>query len=146
MFDNSRTDIYDYLYNLMKGVVTDNVYLMTEPQELTQSDLDDGFIVIHVGELIDRGEFQGECFGRARCYVEAFIPPISRGRIDIEKYRAYEEGIMTIINEAIESESEPYCIQAQGVISSDFGESGNAKNNFFTFVKSFLVITDNREN
>ena len=35
MFNESRIDIYDYLYSLVHGVVTNNVYRMGEPTETT---------------------------------------------------------------------------------------------------------------
>ena len=56
MVNESRIDIYDYLYNLFYDVVTKNVYSMEVPQELTQSDTQDGFIVLHVGDLNDENK------------------------------------------------------------------------------------------
>ena len=127
MFNESRIDIYNYLYTLFYGTVTENVYSMNEPQELTKSDTSDGFIVLHVGNLIDESEFSLDAFGQVRCYVEAFIPPISRGRLDVEKYKAFEDGINAVIKEAMDSSEGIYYIQSDSVISLDAEETNNAK-------------------
>ena len=89
----SRIDIYDYVYNLFYDVVTKNVYSMFEPQELTTSDTNDGFLVIRVGDLYDESEFTCSAYGWARVYVEAYVPPLSRGRLDYTKYQEYEDAI-----------------------------------------------------
>ena len=44
MIDESRIGIYNYVYGLLYGTVSENVYSMNEPQELTDSDTQDGFI------------------------------------------------------------------------------------------------------
>lgn len=145
MVNNSRIDIYNYLYTLLYGTVSENVYSMNEPQELTTSDTSDGFLVIHVGELIDAGEFTEDAYGLARCYIEAFIPPISRGRLDVEKYKAFEDGINAVIKEAMDSSEGTYYIQSDSVISLDAEETNNANNTYFTFIKSFIVVVDEQE-
>ena len=146
MLNKSRSDIYDYLYNLFYGTVTENVYPMNEPQELEDTDRNDGFIVLHVGSIYDDSEFNAQAYGWARCYVEAFIPPITRGRLDVEKYREFETSIDTAINNAIAStvDSSTYFIQEDSVISSDTEEANNANNTFFVFIKSFIVVMDNK--
>ena len=145
MFNESRIDIYNYLYTLFYGTVTENVYSMNEPQELTKSDTSDGFIVLHVGNLIDESEFSLDAFGQVRCYVEAFIPPISRGRLDVEKYKAFEDGINAVIKEAMDSSEGTYYIQSDSVISLDAEETNNTNNTYFTFIKSFIVVVDEQE-
>jgi len=142
MVNESRIDIYDYLYNLFYDVVTKNVYSMQEPQELSASDTKDGFIVIRVGSLNDESEFVGQAYGRVRCYVQAFVPPISRGRLDFKKYKEYEDGINAVIKLATESDSGTYTIQEESVLSSDAEETSTSNNLFFTFIKSFVVIID----
>lgn len=146
MLNKSRSDIYDYLYNLFYGTVTENVYPMNEPQELEDTDRNDGFIVLHVGSIYDDSEFNAQAYGWARCYVEAFIPPITRGRLDVEKYKEFETSIDTAINNAIAStvDSSTYFIQEDSVISSDTEEANNANNTFFVFIKSFIVVMDNK--
>ena len=146
MIDDSRISIYDYLYNLFFGVVTENVYSMNEPQELTESDVKDGFLVTHVGNIVDESEFSLQALGRVRCFVEAFIPLISRGRLDVDKYREFEEGITTVVRNASEhaDENEKYYIVDDEIISMDGAEISNANNAYFTFIKSFVInISDN---
>ena len=139
MVNESRIDIYDYLYNLFYDVVTKNVYSMEPPQELTQSDTQDGFIVLHVGDLNDESEFAHQTYGWARCFVEAFIPPISRGRLDYDKYREFEDAITDVIHLASDEVIDGYSVQEGSVLSMDGSETTNANNSYFTFIKSFIV-------
>lgn len=139
MVNESRIDIYDYLYNLFYDVVTKNVYSMEVPQELTQSDTQDGFIVIHVGDLNDESEFAHQTYGWARCFVEAYIPPISRGRLDYDKYREFEDAITEVIHLASDEVIDGYSVQEGSVLSMDGSETTNANNSYFTFIKSFIV-------
>lgn len=142
MLNKSRSDIYDYLYGLFYGTVTENVYSMSEPQELEDTDRTDGFIVLHVGNMYDNSEFSGQTYGEVRCYVEAYIPPVTRGRLDVDKYREYESAITQTIENAIASpnQNEDYCIQEDSLISSETEEVTNANNIFFVFIKSFIVV------
>lgn len=144
MFSVSRKAIYDYLYNLFYGVVTENVY-EKEPQELTKSDVEDGFIILTVGILNDSSEFSCETYGEARCFVEAYIPPRSRGRLNLDKYEAFENSINQVIKTAAADSSGDYQIQEESVISSDGDVVSNANNIFHTFIKSFTVFTDVQE-
>ena len=147
MVNKSRSDIYDYLYNLFYGTVTENVYMMGEPQELESTDRADGFLVIHVGDIIDDSEFDYNAYGWVRCFIEAYIPPISRGRLDVDKYRAFEDAINLSIDAAIESttDDDTYYIEADSVLSEDADDTGNANNAFFVFIKSFIVVIDKKE-
>lgn len=140
MFDDSRIGIYDYLRSVFEGNVTDNVYDMSVPQELTRSDAKEGFIVLHVGSIKDRSEFPRNTYGWVRCDVEAFIPPISRGRVNKDKYKEFEDGINTCIREAAEyAQSDIYQIREESVLSSETLEITNANNAFYVFIKSFIV-------
>ena len=145
MVNESRIDIYDYLYNLLFGVVSENVYDMHPPTELTESDTKDGFIVIHVGGMVDESEFDLQAYGRVRCYIEAFVPPISRGRMNHDIYALMENGINTLIDEQSENRDGAYYIEKDSVISMDDDESSTADNTYFTFIKSFIVVIDNQE-
>lgn len=145
MVNVSRTDIYNYLHGLLVGTVSDNIYPMRVPQELTDSDTRDGFIVINVGYLIDEGEFDCEAYGSVRCYVEAFIPPKSRGRLNDKLFKQYEDGINAVIDEASLTREGDYYIEKGSVISLDATESSTADNTYFTFIKSFIVIIDKQE-
>lgn len=142
MLNPSRIDIYDYLYGLFYGEVTENVYSMNEPQELTESDARDGFLVLHVGNLVDESEFSGEAFGEVRCFVEAFIPPISRGRLNKNLYNRYEKAINKVIKDASKVADGSYYIQEGTVVSVDGDEASTANNVYFTFIKTFIVISD----
>lgn len=139
MLNKSRIDIYDYLYNLFFETVTENVYSMNEPQELTPDDTNDGFIVIRIGDIIDDSEFSGETYGHVRCYVEAFVPPISRGRLDVEKYKAFEDSINDVIAVATMETGGEYHVREDSVISMDGDVASTANNTYFSFIKSFIV-------
>lgn len=139
MVDESRIGIYNYLYNLFYDVVTRNVYAMQEPQELTSSDVKDGFLVIQVGNINDESEFACETYGWARCYVYAFVPPISRGRLDYDKFETFENAINSVIKTESENSGGTYGIQYDSVVSNDIVERSNANNTYFTFAKSFIV-------
>jgi hypothetical protein len=142
MLKESRIDIYDYLYNLLYGVVSENVYDMRPPQELTQSDTEDGFIVIHVGDVVDESEFDGQAFGRVRCFIEAYIPQVSRGRVNHDIYAVMENAINNVINEQSEVDEGTYYIDRGSVLTADDDEVTNANNAYFTFIKSFVVVID----
>ena len=139
MVNESRIDIYDYLYELFYDVVTKNVYSINAPQELTESDTRDGFIVINVGDLYDESEFRHQTYGWARCFVEAYIPQFSRGRLDFDKYSEFEDGINDVIHNASLTTVNGYTVQEDSVLSMDGDETTNANNTYFTFIKSFIV-------
>lgn len=146
MIQESRIKVYDYVYNLLFGVVSDNVYPMYESQTLTESDVADGFIVISIGSINDESEFRGHSFAWCRVLVEAYVPPMSRGRLDEEKYSLFEDAI----NEAIDNEAENgsnlnYSIRNDGIVSWDDYEDSNSNNAFYKFIKSFIVQIDNVE-
>lgn len=140
MMNESRMAIYNYVYGLLYNTVTRNVYSMNEPQELTESDTKDGFIVVRVGDINDESEFHCEAYGWVRVFIEAYIPPISRGRLDKAKYKTFEDGINDVINAEIENgTSENYSIQSDGVLSMDGNTDTNANNAYYLYVKSFIV-------
>lgn len=140
MFSKSRIGVYDYLYGLFYNVVTKNVYSMHEPQELTSSDTKDGFIVIRVGDIQDRSEFTAEAYAQVRCYVEAYVPTMSRGRLDYGKYADYENKIENVLEGAIASGgSSPYSIQDDEILSMDTKEDSQSNNQYFLLIKSFIV-------
>lgn len=138
----SRIDIYDYLYNLLFGVASENVYDMRVPQELTESDTKDGFLVIHVGDIVDESEFDGRAYGSVRCFIEAFVPQISRGRVNHDIYALMENSINNIIEEQSNVSDGDYYIEKDSIISSDDTDDSNADNSYFNFIKSFVVIID----
>ena len=142
MVEESRIAIYDYLKPLF-SVVTQNIYSMRVPTENTTDDTSNGFIVIEVGSIRDESEFDLQTFGWVRCFVTAYVPQKTRGRLDKERYKAFEDGI----NQAIRSEintptSDMYAIQADGILSMDDDEDTNKGNQYNVFVKSFIVTID----
>jgi len=140
MVDESRIGIYNYVYRLLYGVVSENVYSMNEPQELTESDTKDGFIVIRVADINDASEFRCEAYGWARVFVEAYVPTISRGRLDKTKYKQFEDGITQAITNEIENNtSDTYSIQEDGILSMDSNADANANNAYYLYVKTFIV-------
>lgn len=142
MVEESRIAIYEYVASILEEV-SENVYLMDEPQELTQSDTDDGFIVITLGDLIDNGEFEGESFATVRAFVQCYVPPITRGRLNVQLYDRYERGINAAIKNASRNDNQgTYWIQPDSFISADLGDEENANNAYYMFVKSFVVVID----
>ena len=140
MIDESRIGIYNYVYGLLYDVVTKNVYSMNEPQELTDSDTHDGFIVIRVGDVYDNSEFPCETYAQVRVFVEAYIPPISRGRLDKAKYKSFEDGINAVIAEEMSNgTNEHYSIESDGILSMDSNQDTNANNTYYMFIKSFII-------
>lgn len=145
MFNESRIDIYDYLYDLFYDTVTKNVYKMGEPTENTESDTTDGFITLRVGVLNDDSEFDGDAYGWARCYVTAYVPKKSRGRLDSVKYKSFETGINTAVRLATESRGGEYYILGGSELSTDDDEVSQKGNQYHIYMKSFVVVTNNQE-
>ena len=142
MVDESRIGIYEYVESILTSV-TENVYLMDEPQELTPSDTEDGFIVISVGDFIDASEFNGNAYAAARLFVRCFVPKITRGRLNKTLYKKYEDDVNAAISLASSSDNQgKYWIDEESVISADFGEDSNANNAYYMFVKSFVVLVE----
>lgn len=143
MITVSRTDIYDYVYGLLFGVVTKNVYRMGEAQELLDSDTNDGFVTISVGDIIDESEFRSQTFGWCRVTLTAYVPPKSRGRLDRDKYKVFEDGIDSVINNEMDNGShEVFSIQEDGILSMDGVDDSNANNLYYLYIKSFIVTID----
>lgn len=141
MINDSRIGIYKYVESLLTDTF-DNVYLMNEPQELLKSDVANGFIVIRVGDLNDESEFEGNAYGWARVFLETYIPPISRGRLNVELYQSYENSINQIIKAAGTQRNGLYWIQSGSVLSTDANIENNANNAYYLFIKSFVVMID----
>ena len=142
MVNESRMGIYEYIENILTSI-TENVYLMEEPQELTEDDTTNGFIVVTVGDLLDASEFKYSAFGYARVYIRCYVPPISRGRLDTVKYKQFEDAINAAIDHAAEADNNgTYWIDEDSLVSTDGKEDGNANNTYYMFIKSFIVVVD----
>lgn len=145
MVEESRIAIYDYLKSLFTGV-SENVYTMRVPTENTADDTKNGFIVIEVGSIRDESEFDLQAFGWVRCYVTAYVPQKTRGRLDKDKYTAFENGINAAIRSEINAPtSDTYFIQADSILSMDDDEDTNKGNQYNVFAKSFIVTIDGSE-
>lgn len=145
MLNDSRIDIYDYLANKMKAV-TANVYSMGEPMENTSEDVDEGFLVIRVGDLNDNSEFSLNAYAQTRCYVTAYVPKKTRGRLNKTLYKDFETKINNVIKEAQSaSNDDTYYILPDSVVSMDDDETTQKSNQYHVFIKSFIVVVDNKE-
>lgn len=145
MINDSRIDIYDYLSGLMKQV-TDNVYPMGEPTTTTESDAENGFIVILVGRLNDDSEFSCEAYLWTRCYITAYVPKKNRGILNKSLYKEYETSINDIIrSEQGKTDESRYYIVPDTVVSMDDDEKTQKNNQYHVFTKSFIVGTDYQE-
>ena len=147
MIQESRIDLYDYLYGLFHNVVSKNVYKMGEPMETTKSDVEDGFLLIRVGNMMDESEFSCECLINVRCYVIAYVPKKSRGRLDSDKYKAFESGINRVVRNEIKNGTNlSYFIVPDSVLSMDDDETTEKGNQYHLYIKSFVVGMDDNIN
>lgn len=145
MIDKSRIAIYDYLYSLLFGVVTNNVHSMGEPSETTDDEAENGFVVTQVGDIEDESEFDGFAYAWARCYIYAYVPKLSRGRLNKRKYKEYEDAITSVIKNAETQGNEDYYIKPETTISMDNNDNTMKGNQYHIFVKSFVVVIDKQE-
>lgn len=144
--DSSRISVYNYLSSLF-STVTPNLYSMSEPTAATESDTTNGFIVTHVGAINDESEFGGDAYGWVRCSVEAYVPKRERGRLNKTKYKVLEDGINDVIkaNTGLNNDG-GYYIMEDSILSMDDDENTQKGNQFHVFVKSFVVVIDQKEN
>lgn len=140
MVNESRIEIYNFLKPLFSSV-TQNIYPMRVPTENTADDTKNGFIVILVGNIVDVSEFDLNTYAQVRCYVVAYVPQKSRGRLDEAKFAYFEDGINEAIRNAINNpdNSSAYYIQADSILSMDDDEDTNKGNQYNVFAKSFIV-------
>lgn len=142
MFNESRIDIYDYIYGLVYGVVTNNVYRMGEPVETTESDTNNGFVVINVGNMNDDSEFSCDAYGWVRCSIMAFVPKKSRGRLNKTLYKSFETSINQVVKNAMLAKDASYYISGDNVLSMDSDEITQKGNQYHVYIKSFVVVID----
>lgn len=147
MINESRIAIYDYLYKLFDDVVSVNVYAIAPPKELTSKDTKNGFLVVRATTINDVSEFKGEAYAWTRCYVTAYVPTVSRGRLDYDAFREIEETINSIINNEIENtKNDMYSIQKGSILSYDSLENTNDDNIYYLYTKSFTITIYNNSN
>lgn len=141
MYDITRSSIYDYVYNMFYDVVTKNVYKVDEPQELTEDDTKNGFIIIKVGDMNDQSEFFAEAYGTVRVFITAYIPTRSRGRLDRQLYKEMEKAILDVILDYAQNhKSKYYNVLPETLISMDNFDSTNKDNAYHQFIKSFQLM------
>lgn len=144
--DATRISLYGFLSEVFADV-TDNLYSMTVPTENTKSDVESGFVVTNVGNVVDESEFDGDAYGWVRCQVTAFVPKKSRGRLNKELYKAFEDGISAAIKAKTGENNEGgYYILEDSVLSMDDDENTIKGNQYHVFVKSFVVVIDQQSN
>lgn len=139
MVKESRIALYDYLKSVFADV-TQNIYSMRVPTENTTDDTKNGFIVIEIGAIVDESEFDLQTYGEVRCFVTAYVPQKTRGRLDSDKYAAFENSINAALRAEIDSpSSDVYYIQSDRILSMDDNEDSQKGNQYNVFVKSFIV-------
>ena len=144
--DATRISLYGFLSEVFADV-TDNLYSMTVPTENTKSDVESGFVVTNVGNVVDESEFDGDAYGWVRCQVTAFVPKKSRGRLNKELYKAFEDDINAAIKAKTGENNEGgYYILEDSVLSMDDNENTIKGNQYHVFVKSFVVVIDQQSN
>lgn len=144
--NSSRISLYNYLSELFSSV-SQNIYPMGVPTENTQDDTTNGFIVTKVGDLQDASEFDSNCYGWVRCFVTAYVPKASRGRLNKQLYATFENGIDNVIKANTgRVTSGGYYIMEDSVLSMDDGEETQKGNQYHVFVKSFVIVIDQTNN
>lgn len=139
MLNESRIDLYDYICGIF-GDVSENIYKMKIPQELTESDATEGFIVVYLGDIYDDSEFLKQAYGDVRVVVSAYVPLKSRGRLNKELYKAFESSINDALDdEILNGNNEHYTIQDDGILSMDDVEDNNANNSYSVYTKTFII-------
>jgi len=144
--DSTRISLYGFLSEVFANV-TNNLYSMTIPTENTKSDTVDGFAVTSVGNVVDESEFDGNAYGWVRCQIMAFVPKKTRGRLNKELYKTFEDSINTAIAAySGENNDGGYYIQEDSVLSMEDNENTQKGNQYHVFVKSFIVVIDQQSN
>lgn len=145
MVNNSRIDIYDYLKTLFTSV-SDNIYSMTVPTDNTTDDTEHGFLVTRVGSINDESEFDEQAYGWVRCYVSAYVPKKTRGRLNKDLYKSFEDGITDAIKAAMRTgNTSTYYVIEDKILSLDDDEATVKGNQYHVFIKSFKVAIDQQE-
>lgn len=142
MLDAATTKVLDYLYGIFESTVNGNLYSMYEPKELLKADTEKGFAVIRAGQINNESEFGNSAYGWVRCYIDVYVPPMSRGRLDYDTAGDLESKVLTAIdNEIANGTSDTYSIRSGSMLSTQ-SDNSNADNEYFVFVKSFIVDID----
>lgn len=139
MVEESRIALYEYLKSVFSGV-SENIYSMRVPTENSTEDTKNGFIVIEIGNIVDESEFDLQAYAEVRCFVTAYVPQKTRGRLDSSKYAVFENSINAALHAEIDNPtSDIYYIQRDRILSMDDNEDSQKGNQYNVFVKSFIV-------
>lgn len=138
MIDARRMPIYRYVQSLFEGKVTDYVYPMGIPTNLTDEIANGGFMVINVGDIQDRSEMMLSCYAQTRVMISMYITPKSRGRLDPSLYEDYEKKISETLIEESHKRGGKYIVDMDSLLSTD-ADYNNAGNVFFEYMISFVV-------
>lgn len=137
--DARRTPIYKYIHSLFNGKVTDYIYPMGIPTNLTEEAQAGGFMVINVGDIQDRSEMTLSNYAQTRVTVQMYVTPKGRGRIDTELYEEYETKIFDILAVEAEKRGEKYIIDLDSILSTDDVYNKDGNNVFFLYIASFVI-------
>lgn len=138
MIDAKRGPLYDYVYSLFYGTVTDYIYPIEMPSNLTEEDAN-GFMVIRMADVRDRGEFKLKAFADVRVTVEMYTKAKDRGRLDKTQYDKYEK-LITKVLEAEDGKNHPnYQIDMDSILSTDDIYNDDKNNIFYIYFVSFIV-------
>ena len=142
--DISRKNIYTYLANLFKTVTT-NLYRISIPVTLGDDAVANGFIVMKLGNLSDKSEFDLNTYAEIRATIQYFVPSINTTTASGVMNTSSFDNIQTQIDAIITSESEKtnqkYTISRDGVLSMDDFYTNNT-NSFYVYITSFLITID----
>lgn len=138
MIDARRMPIYRYVHSLFEGKVTDYVYPMGIPTNLTDEAVSGGFMVINIGDIQDRSEMMLSCYAQTRVMISMYVTPKSRGRLDATLYEDYEKKISDILIEESRKRGGNYIIDMDSLLSTD-AVYNNAGNVFFEYMVSFVI-------
>jgi hypothetical protein len=140
--DARRMPIYQYVHSLFYKKVTNSIFPIEIPTGLDDKEKSKGFMVIRMGNIRDKSEFDLNAYATVRVTVEMYIPPKTRGRVNDTAYSEAEEKITSIIENEIETPTGKYSISSDGILSTDtiYDENDNM---FFVYMKSFVVSITN---
>lgn len=136
--DARRMPIYQYVHSLFNKKVTNSIFPIEIPTGLDEKEKSKGFMVVKLGSIRDRSEFDLNAYATVRVTLEMYIPPKTRGRVNDTAFSEAEDKITSIIEKEIETPTGNYSISSDGILSSDTIYNSN-DNMFFVYLKSFVI-------
>lgn len=138
MIDARRSPLYDYVYSLFHGRVTDYIYPIEMPSNLTEEDAN-GFMVIRMADVRDRSEFKLKAYAEVRVTIEMYTKAKDRGRLDKPQYEKYEDLITQVLNEEDAKSNPNYEIDMDSILSTDDIYNDDKNNIFYIYFVSFVI-------